>query len=789
MLHRHLLALVFTLLTAWPAVAQTGSASVPDRMSTGTIEGRVTGQAGVGVPHVVVMVQRGSADPQPVAETVSTPDGSFTFAGIPAGSWTIVSRSDDGLAEGRAGVTVEPGVVSRVTLRLRVGLSEQVTVTDARGARLKRETPATVGSVTRDALTDARPSHPSEVMGLIPGVWVNITGGEGHQTAIRQPLTTNPVYLYLEDGVPTRSTGFFNHNALYEINVPAAEGIEVTKGPGSALYGSDAIGGVVNVVTRSSLDRSGVDATVEAGQFGWRRVLTGGNWSSGTDGLRGTLNLTSSDGWRDATGYDRQSGSLRWDRARPGSLTKALVSINNIDQQTAGSSSLSEIDYLRVPEANLTPISIRKVQAYRASVDYQRASASTVWSVVPYFRYDTMELLPNWTLTFDPTISTTDNASYGMLAKVQRELTPWRTTVLAGVDVDYSPGGRVEDIVRPQTSPSTLPSGRPIFASYTLGNRIYDYGATFFAASPYAQVEFSPTSRMRVSVGLRADRMRYDYDDRLTPPQTARHRRPADAVRTFTHLSPKLGWTYQLTDRANIFASYRHAFRAPSEGQLFRQGSAANTIDLAPVRADNFELGTRVALRSRLSFDLSVYQLAKRDDILPYRDPTDGSTQAVNAGRTQHRGVEAAVDAGLGARVGVKVAYAYSRHTYDEWVVDPLAGIDYSGFEQEVAPRHMGTAAAYVNPTTKVRAGLDVVYLGSYWLDAANTTKYGGHALVNLRGQYELARGFRLFARLLNAGNRQYAESGSFTLQRGRELAPGRPRTVFAGAEVEWRRP
>ena len=173
---------------------------------------------------------------------------------------------------------LRPGAVASAVLRLEVRLSEAVTVTDARGARLKRETPASVGMVSREVIAETRPSHPSEVMGSVPGVWVNVTGGEGHQTAIRQPLTTGPVYLFLEDGVPTRSTGFFNHNALYEINLPAADGIEVTRGPGSALYGSDAIAGVVNVITRSSLERSGLDATLEAGEFGFRRFLTGGNW-------------------------------------------------------------------------------------------------------------------------------------------------------------------------------------------------------------------------------------------------------------------------------------------------------------------------------------------------------------------------------------------------------------------------------------------------------------------------------------------------------------------------------
>ena len=89
------------------------------------------------------------------------------------------------------------------------------------------------------------------MMSLVPGAAVGVTNGEGHTTAIRQPFTTSPVYLFLEDGIPIRSTGFFNHNALYEINIPQAGGVEVVRGPGTALYGSEAIGGVVNVLTRA----------------------------------------------------------------------------------------------------------------------------------------------------------------------------------------------------------------------------------------------------------------------------------------------------------------------------------------------------------------------------------------------------------------------------------------------------------------------------------------------------------------------------------------------------------
>jgi outer membrane receptor protein involved in Fe transport len=783
-----LLFALFALMTG-RGFAQVSPSGPSDR--TGEVRGTVEmpGVGGLAGVTVTLAFAASSAEGDaPMAETRTDAGGAFAFTGVEPGHWVVSSRSDDGLAQARMVVVVRPGAVVRAVLRLEVRLSEAVTVTDARGARLKRETPASVGVVSREVIAETRPSHPSEVMGAVPGVWVNVTGGEGHQTAIRQPLTTSPVYLFLEDGVPTRSTGFFNHNALYEINLPAADAIEVTRGPGSALYGSDAIAGVVNVITRSSLERSGLDATLEAGDFGFRRLLTGGNWSRGVDGLRYTLNLTESEGWRAATAYDRQSGTVRWDRARPGSLMKVLASLNRIEQQTAGSSALPEIDYLSEPRGNLTPVSFRSVRAYRASLDYGRTGARTSWSVVPYFRYDSMELLPNWTLTFDPTVYTTDNASVGLLAKWQRDLTPMRTTLLAGVDVDVSPGARVEDIVRPQTSASGLPSGRPVFSSYTTGARIYEYDVTFASVSPYVQADFSPRPRMRVSLGVRVDRMRYDYDDLLTSPDTPRHRRPADALRGFSHVSPKLGWTFQVSDRANLFASYRHAFRAPSEGQLFRQGSAQNTIDLDAVRADNLEVGVRLAPRPRLSLDVSVYQLDKRDDILSFRDPVDGSTQSVNAGHTRHRGVEAALDYGFGARAGVRVAYTYARHTYEDWVVDPGAGLEFSGLDQEAAPRHFGTAMAFVQPMPRVRTGIELMYLGPYWMDAANTTRYGGHALVNLRAQVETARHVRLFARLLNAGDRRYAESASYTLQRGRELAPGRPRTVFAGVEIDWRR-
>lgn len=290
----------------------------------------------------------------------------------------------------------------------------EITVTGTREKSLKAETPATVDSVDDKEIRQTQPAHPSEIVNRIPGVHINVTNGEGHMTAIRQPISTSPVYLFLEDGIPTRSTGFFNHNALYEVNLPQANSIEVFKGPGTALYGSDAIGGTINVLTRPAPEKAEAEVNLEAGAHGWKRMLlTGGN-TRNNDGIRSDLNLTHTDGWRDATNYDRQSGTLRWDRVQEnGAALKTVLSLSNVGQQTAGSSRLNQNDYLNNPTFNYTPISYRLVNAARLSTAYETETADSLFSITPYFRNNSMEYMPNWSFTYDPKISTTSNQSYG----------------------------------------------------------------------------------------------------------------------------------------------------------------------------------------------------------------------------------------------------------------------------------------------------------------------------------------------------------------------------------------
>lgn len=763
---RMLAALAALVLAAAPAAAQ----------QPGAIEGTVVAAAS-GEPLAGATVRTGGA-----RTAVTDAAGRFRFAGLPTGAYTLVARRV-GRADGSASVDVRPGATASVRIALAeetLRLDELVVVSATREVRRLAETPATVGVVSGAELRAARPAHPADVMGQVPGVWVSATGGEGHTTAIRQPKTTNPVYLFLEDGVPTRSTGFFNHNALYEINVPQAERIEVLKGPATALYGSDAIGGVINVESRAPTAGRTAEAFAEAGAFGWSRLLASAGGMRGGDGVRAHLNLTRTDGWRNGTAYDRQSATLRWDRSMGGGRSlKTVLAYSRIDQQTAAASTLRADDYAARPTENYTPISFREVRAFRLSTAYERAGGRTLLSVTPFVRWNSMQLLPNWSLAYDPTVYTTGHRSLGVLARYRVDFDAVRTRVIGGVDVDVSPGGRQEDSVAAVRDGS-------FYRAYTTGPRLYDYDVTFRGVSPYLHAETAPMERLRLTAGLRADFVGYDYDSRLDALQAGRHRRPEDARVSYAHLSPKLGATYELGPALGVFASYAHGFRAPSEGQLFRQGQAESTVDLHPVRADSWEAGARGALLGRVTYQVSAYRMQVSDDILTFTDTRTGARETSNAGRTLHRGVEVGLGAALGAGLRADLGWSRAGHTYEAW--SPRPDVDFGGNEMESAPRTLVNARLGWRPAWLRGADFAAEWarVGSYWMDADNTHRYGGHALVNLRADVPLARGIEAVARVSNLRDERYAEGAGYTQAAGEEFAPGMPRTVYFGLQWRW---
>ena len=707
--------------------------------------------------------------------------GRFVLTDVRFGSQRVEVRAI-GYQPSALAVTVVPGEVTQVELQLKpavVNLPE-VVVSSSREEQLASATAVSVGVIRGEEIRETRGHHPSEIVNRTPGVYVSNLGGEGHATAIRQPITTKALYAYLEDGVPIRSTGFFNHNALYEINIPQAGRLEVIKGPGTAVYGSDAVGGVVNVFTRDPSPTPEAELFVEGGSSTYLRGLGTASKTFGRSGFRADVNVTRADGWRDQTPYQRQSGSFRWDYdLSEQSRLKTVATFSHIDQPGDGGGDVTFQDFVSAPSRSYSPIAFRRVAAARLSTELQVRGESSSFGATLYTRYNELDLLPSWQLSFDPQIWESRHRSVGLLTRYRRVVTPLRTNLSAGVDLEYTPGSRRETGIAPQRAGD-------VFTTYTTGPVQYDYDVTFWQTSPYAQADISLPARVQLSVGARYDHIGYDYDNLLSIVDTGSHRRPASTGVSFDRISPKLGATWELAPNANLFASYREAFRAPAESQLFRQGAAVSTVDLKPVRAQSWEAGVRTALAGVVTLEATGYNMRLRDDILTFFDPATGLRLSQNAGATNHRGVELGAGVGLGHGVRVDAAVSYAKHTYVEW--SPRAGVDYSGNEMELAPRFLGNGRVSYRPAflSSGVVAVEWVRLGSYWMDPENTHEYEGHDLFNLFATVPVMQHLELSGRITNLGDRRFAETSSFNQQQGERFRPGAPRQFFLGAQYRF---
>lgn len=677
---------------------------------------------------------------------------------------------------------------------------DTVSVTATREKTTLQATPASVGVIDAPAIRFNGLTHPQQILSQIPGVAVGVTNGEGHNMAIRQPFSTSPLYLYLEDGLPIRATGFFNHNALYEVNLPQAGGIEVVRGPGSALYGSDAFAGTVNVLTRAPDRRDGVQTALEVGSFGWTRWLIDATVGANPNGgLRISVNRSQSEGWRQHTGYERTSANLRWDHAVDEQwFVKTLLGFTTIDQQTGANSPLIRADYLNQPTKNNFAPAYRQVQALRWSSELSHEKGPDAITFTPYVRANQMDLNGSYNFSSDPRIEKSQVTSLGLLSKWRHEVGgPYQVRIITGIDWEQSPGSRTEDAL---TLSKTGSGADTSYNGYTVGPRIYNYAVQFKSQSAYGHLQFSPSPADEVTLGLRHDHLSFGLDNHLlsnVQVGSQYYGQSPDTSVVYSRLSPKWGYTRRLAPQASLYASHNHGFRVPSESQLFRGGSdstqaSASTkallaLSLKPIRVRQTEVGLR-AHHNGWDVDMVVYRLEKYDDLLAQRDLASNVSTTVNAGKTLHQGVEWGLGAALNSRWRVDGALSLAQHKYVDWQVSGSSNANYSGKAMEAAPKVMANTRLTWQPDGRHTAQLEWVVLGSYWLEASNSPTYGkyeGHQVFNLRYSHHWSESVQLMARVMNLTDRRYADSASVSSSTP-VFTPALPRAFYAGVQVQW---
>lgn len=686
-------------------------------------------------------------------------------------------------------------------------LMETMVVTATREANSLANTAASLGILREQLVNDVNPSHSSELLNRIPGVNIVQLGSsaEGTAAAIRQPVSYGPVYLYLENGVPTRSSGFFNHNALYGMNVSGSNGVEVIKGPGSALYGSDAIGAVINLLSGQPPKEDALSLALEVGENGWRRGQLRSARVTDEHGFTARLELNENDGWRDHTHSERESFTGSWNtEISSGLRVNTVFTLSDVEYDTGGTGLLYD-DYKNDPERPGNLIAYRQAKAYRLSSAFEKTLTNSSLAITPFLRSNELGYMAHWTLNSGrvvcpswnpgcstPTLDSQDahinesgHDSVGVLVKYRQNLGE-NSFVITGVDVDYSQG-YVEQtyIERTDNDPGVY------WLAYREAGLLYDFDVDFISVSPYVHSELQLTEKLRLSAGLRYDNIRYDYENNLSADLTdAIHKRLPDQSVDSDHLSPKLSATYRFSNDLNGYLAYRHAFRIPSAGQLFRSGSTEDSSDLEPVKADSYEVGLRGRASEKIAFDAALYYMTKKDDILSITDSTTGGRRNVNTGETEHYGVELGFDIQLAEAIDLYVSYTYSEHKFNQWVD---RGGDHSGNDMPDAPEDFANVRLNYHPAwlKGSRIELEWTHQGKHWLDeqndddgrATDRDRYQGHDLLNLRADYWLTSHLNVYLRVLNLTDEPYAET---TSKWGPQYVPGRPRSAFAGFRYEF---
>lgn len=647
--------------------------------------------------------------------------------------------------------------------------ADEIVVTTERRAQELAESPASISVLGADEIGRIGADHPSEILSRAPGVLIHRGNGQEHLTAIRSPVLTSGAgagsFLFLENGVPLRSAGFANINALFEAHTEIADRVEIVRGPGGALYGANAIHGVVNVITPApSADFSGALSfsgdTVE-------RIKGGAELSDtfGSNGFYAALSLISEAGYREQSGADQQKATFRHDYSGNGVSISTVLSANNLNQETAGF--VEGDDAYRDPvlrRANANPEAFRDARSLRVSsrIDIS-ASDSLALSLTPYARWNDMKFL----MHFVPSKALEENShwSVGAQSAAYIDASPG-LSLIAGVDWEYTEGAlREEQFI-------------PTVFSYTQGLH-YDYAVKALAVSPFLQARVRLTPRMEAILAGRLDWTRFDYDNKTGNGVIGRFLRPADRRDSFVTASPKASLLYDVAG-GKAHMSYARGARPPQTTDLYRLQINQTADGADPEFIDAFEAGWRGLLSERIDFEIAGYFMRKKNFF--FRD-ADGFN--VDDGKTRHLGFETALTARLSDALRLDLNAAYGAHTYR--FARPVLSLPNAseaikfGDDVDTAPRWLAGGRAFWAPVSSpIEAEVEWVFVDDYYMDAANTQVYPGHHLFNLRGAWRLAEGVTASATVRNLFDKFYAERADFAFGTARYF-PGEERTYSVG--------
>ena len=584
---------------------------------------------------------------------------------------------------------------------------ESMVVTATASPRLISEVLSVSTVISRADIDLYQASDLFDLLSREAGVSFVRNGGRGSSTSLLLRGNQADHTLFLIDGVRTGSATS-GSASLSAINTDLVERIEIIRGPKSALYGADAIGGVVNLITRTALPDSkveplsldlsyGSNSTREfsaVGALKGDRYQLSAVWGfQDTDGIDNTENTRGVNG--DDDGYENQSIALNYAQNLADGLDLRLVysrneGTNEYDSNCKDATTKASVDCLIFAET--------LVDTFIAKLDYQLSDTYRTSLHIAQSRDESEQLAENIDLT---------TTSTGGIFNTTRSEATWTNFFELSED-------------------SLMTAGIDYLKDEVDGSTQYDVDSrNNKAAFVQYETRFDPLS---LTLGLR-----YDDNEQFGSETTA---------------SVQAG--YQLNDDWRVIASYAEGFKPPTFNDLYYPNFG--NPNFVPETSENFELALQGSLDKA-----DLYIAAYRNDVenlIQYNPATSLTDQVSKAEIT-----------GLEFDADVQLA------DWSLGVSGNLIKPENKATGNTLRRRAERTLSVDLDSQSGALSyGASVRAESHRFENASNTKRLGGFALVDLRTEYQLNEEWAFQARINNLFDKDYVTASSFSLGNYRNL-------------------
>jgi iron complex outermembrane receptor protein len=755
---------------ALAAVSIVFNAGFLHAQSTGSVVGRVIAADNSPIVGAFISLD----DAAPVAQ--SDADGRFRIAGISFGSHVVHVRRS-GFVEAVDSVTVAANgpLEININLAVRVARLTNVTVIGTKTDLAERreqlaQVPGGVAMVGAAQIRATRQANLKDALQFVPGVYVQPRFGAADESQIsirgsglRDNFHARGVNL-LVNGMPYRNAdGFTDFESL---ELLTTESIEVYKGGNALRYGGSALGGAINLDTKTGYSSSPVALFGEGGSFGFYKTQLESGGTRGPSDYYASYGRTSLDGYRQWSGGQRDRINLHAGyRLSDNTDARAFYFFAHVKEELPGS--LTRADFESDPrEADPTNVAQRWGRHYDLHhIGLQlraQLSPSQRLEISPYMQYRDID---------HPIFQVISQISHDYGAEARYENTSGIGALDNKLTLGFQPA--YESLLNQQFQNNQGKHG-----GLTKDQR--DRAKSF---ALYMEDVLSLTPQFSAVLGLRAERATRETKDFFLSDGDQSDKR------TYNPVSPKVGFIYSLRSGvAQIFGNASRSYEPPLLLEL-NSLTVPGYIQLDGQSAWQYELGTRGS-QIGLSWDFSAYDIELKNEILNINvQPFPGAPFTVptyrNAPRTRHVGIEAGTSYQIPGAVFVRgdvadhltlrTSYTLARYTFVE---DP----NYQGNDIPGAPHQvMTTEIKYTHPSGFSLTPSIEWIPQSYFLDSQNTVKNDGWTNLSLRADWTTGYGMTLFAAAQNLTNRRFSQSVQVDNAAGKYYEPADGRSVYAG--------